>query len=222
MIALLKKDFLTSRYIYTVTILISIIGVIIVNAINPTGGLAVALVASVLIPVIINKFTATDELRKNYDMLMNSFPIKRRDVVISKYTFYLIQHIIATILLQGTVLFLNRGDEGLLIIILLIQGAGFIYYIFFVGVPNLIYYCCDYSTAMRFSPIIIILAANAPLIVGNIIKKINPNAQQQFLKAIEACGNPIYNLAGMLIVGGLILYSIIMLISIQGYKRRDL
>ena len=222
MIALLRKDFLTSRFIYLVTNLIVIIGLIIVNTINPQGALIIALIASVLIPVIINKFTATEELRKNYDMLMNSFPIKRRDVVVSKYLYYLIQHIVTVILLQGVVLFLNRGEEGLFIVILLAQGAALIYFIFFIGVPNLVYYCFDYSTAMKYSSIIIILTANTPIILTAVVKKINPNAMQQLLKAIEVGRSPIYNLAGMVIIGALVIYGAIIGISIKGYKRRDL
>ena len=222
MIALLKKDFLTSRFIYLVTILIVIIGLIIVNTINPQGALIIALIASVLIPVIINKFTATEELRKNYDMLMNSFPIKRSDIVVSKYLYYLIQHIVTVVLLQGGVLFLNRGQEGVFITILLAQGAALIYFIFFIGAPNLVYYCFDYSTAMKYSSIITILAANAPIIITAVVKKINPNAMQKLLKAIEAGGNPIYNLVGMVIIGALVMYGAIIWISIKGYKRRDL
>lgn len=222
MLALLKKDFLTSRFIYLVTILIAILGLIIINKINPIGAFTIAMVASVLIPVIINKFTATEELRKNYDMLMNSFPIKRSDVVISKYVYYLTQHLLTVVLLQGTVILLNRGEEGLLITILLAQGAALIYFIFFIGAPNLMYYCFDYSTAMKFSPIIIILAANAPILIGALVKKVNPNFTEQIMRAIEVGGNPIYKLAGVMVAGGFIIYGIIILISIQGYKRRDL
>lgn len=220
--ALLKKDYLTSRFIYSVITLIVIAVMMILVKLKPVAAFMVATIGSVLIPVIVNKFTATDEMRRNYDVVMNSFPVKRRDVVIGKYIYYLLMHLLTAVLLQGIVLLNNRNDSTFLVTVLLVQGAAFIYYMLFIGIPNYVYYRFDYDVATKYSAVVIIVVANIPLMFSSLMDKINPNIRDGVMKAIEAGGREAYLLAGGVFLVGVILYFIIAEASARSYSRRDL
>lgn len=222
MVALLKKDFLTSRYIYTVITLIVVVVMLVMMKINPIGALIIATMGSVLIPVIVNKFTATEEMRKNYDMLMNSFPVKRSDVVISKYMYYLILHFLTGIILQGIVILSNRGDSSVLLAVLIAQCIAFLYYILLIGLPNFIYYHFDYDVATKYSMIITFVVVYTPMILMGIIDRINPNIRRRVLEYISAGKIDGFMLVGALFAIGILLYIIIIAASVMGYRRRDL
>ena len=220
--ALLKKDFLTSRYIYTVITLIVVAVMVVMVKINPIGALVIATLGSVLIPVIVNKFTATEEIRKNYDMVMNSFPVKRNDVVFSKYMYYLILHFLTGIILQSIVILSNRGDSSVLLAVLIAQCVAFLYYILLIGLPNFIYYRFDYEIAAKYSMIITFVVVYTPMILMGIIDRINPNIRRGILEYISAGKIDSFMLVGALFAIGILLYIIIIAASAMGYRRRDL
>lgn len=222
MCALLKKDFLTSRFIYLVTTLLMMAVLFFLVKRNTMVALMVATIGSVLVPIMVNKFTATEEMRRNYDLVINSFPIKKREVVISKYMYYLIMHLITAVIFQAIVVLNNLSDTSFLITVLLIQGAAFIYYILFIGMPNYIYYKYDYDVAAKYSPIIIIVGANIPIVLSKLVEKINPNTRISIVNAIENGSNEAVLLSLVIFLVGFILYGIIVAASVRGYARRDL
>lgn len=220
--ALLKKDFLTSRYIYSVITLLVIAVLVVLVKVNPVAAFMTATIGSVMVPIIVNKFTATEEMRKNYDVVMNSFPVKRKDVVISKYMYYLIMHFLTAVLLQGIVVINNLSDSSFLVTAFLVQGAAFIYYILFIGIPNYVYYRFDYDVATKYSAIIIIVVANLPLMISGLMDRVNPNLKITIIKSIEAGGRDAWILAGLVFLIGFIVYFIMAAASARSYARRDL
>lgn len=220
--ALLKKDFLTSRYIYSVITLIVAVVLVFVIRINSVGGMMIAVLGSVIIPVIVNKFTATEEMRKNYDVVMNSFPVRRKDVVVSKYMYYVMLHFFTAVILQGIVLLNHYGNVEVLVAVLIAQGLAFLYYILMVGLPNFIYYSFDYEVAIKFSTIIILVVVYTPILLMGFIDRINPNIRMKVIEYISKSENSGFKLAGMLFSIGVILYVIIIALSTRGYRRRDL
>ncbi len=222
MVALLKKDFLTSRYIYSVITLIVVAVLVFMVRINPMGGMMIAVLGSVLIPVIVNKFTATEEMRKNYDVVMNSFPVKRSDVVVSKYMYYVILHFLTVVILQGIMILNNFGDVEVLLAVLIAQGVAFLYYILMIGLPNFVYYRFDYEVAAKYSTIITLVVVYTPIILMGFVDRINPNIRIRVLEYISKGEISGFMLAGILFAIGIVLYTIIIVASAKGYRRRDL
>lgn len=222
MVALLKKDFLTSRYIYSIITLIVVCVSVLIVRIQPSVSMMIGVLGSVIIPSMVNKFTATEEMRKNYDIVMNSFPIKRKDVVVSKYLYYAILYFLTAIILQSIVIINSFGDSEVLLIILIGQGLGFLFYILMIGLPNFIYYSFDYEVAAKYSTIITIGIVYMPIILIELINKINPNIRIGLMEYISRSDQRGFILAGLVFLVGFILYAIIIIASYKGYKRRDL
>ncbi|MEG1256180.1 ABC-2 transporter permease [Clostridium sp.] len=222
MIALLKKDFITSRYAYSIITLL--VGVILAftSIKSMEAAMFIYVMGSMMIPIMVNKFTATEEMRKNYDIIINSFPVKRRDVVISKYIYYLVIYIATAVVLLGIITLVGRLNVEELKLILLVQSIVFIYYSLIQGVSNYIYYRFEYSTAAKYSSIIIISIIYVPFILVGFISKISPNIKEKFLSYGDKVMNNVPLVATTIILIGLAIYAVFILLSIEGYKKRDL
>ncbi len=149
--ALLKKDFITSRYIYAVAILFVGIVLCISSMCSFEVVMIVYVLGTSMIPLMVNKFTATDEMRRNYDVIINSFPVKRIDVVLSKFVYYLASYILTSFILLAVTLIVRRFNQEELTMIYIIQSLSFIYYYLMIGVTNFVYYRYDYSVATKLS-----------------------------------------------------------------------
>ncbi|MEG0671411.1 ABC-2 transporter permease [Clostridium sp.] len=222
MIALLKKDLITCRYPYIVTVLL--VGVVMAFAAIKDMNIAIfiCVFCSILIPMIVNKFTATEELRKNYDIIINSFPVKRRDVVISKYIYYLITYITTVVILFGIIMLVGELSAEDIKIGILIQSIIFLYYTLIQGISNYIYYKFEYSTAAKYSSIIVLGIVYIPMILLNLISKVNPGIKEQILSYGDNVMNNLPFVVAMILLIGIVIYMIFILLSIKEYEKRDL
>lgn len=220
MIALLKKDFLISRFSYTLLTLFVTLAIIGLSIVSKEGSIVIGTMGSAFIPLIVNKFASTEEMRKHYDVVMNSFPVKRSDVVISKFIFYLIIYFLtAALFMIITTLF--NGLQGFeLSMFLFVNSLIFIYYILFIGIPNAIFYCTDYEAYMKYSAIITIVIVNLPILGGVFLEKAFPGAKESLMKLMY--NTSIYKSILIVLGFGLLLYIALMIISIVGYRKKDL
>lgn len=220
MIALIKKDYLTSRFSYIILTIFVTLAIIGLSIVSKEGSLVVGTMGSVFIPLIVNKFASTEEMRKHYDIVMNSFPVKRRDVVISKFIFYLLIYFLTAVLFI-TITALFNGLNGFdLKMFLFINSLIFIYYVLFIGVPNSIFYCTDYEAYMKYSALITIAIVNLPILGGVVLDKAFPGIKESVIKLMDNAS--IYKSILAVLVFGLILYITLMIISIVGYSKKDL
>lgn len=220
--ALLKKDFITSRYIYTISLLVVGIVLCFASMYSFEATLLIYLLGTFIVPLIANKFTATDEMRRNYDVIINSFPVRRVDVVISKFIYYFIIYVLCSSILMSIVLLVGNFNQENLYIIYIIQSLSFIYYCLIIGVTNFIYYRYDYSVAAKYSAIIIIAVINVPIIILKLIDKIRPNIFKGISKYLLVSTIPRVYLAIGIILIGIIIYFFFIVLSIIGYRKRDL
>lgn len=221
--ALLKKDFITSRYVYTVAILIVGIVICISSIYNFEGGtLMIYLLGTLMVPLMANKFTATDEIRRNYDVIINSFPVRRIDVVLSKFIYYLASYILTSFILLVIIIIIGNFHKEELTMIYIIQSLSFIYYCLIIGVTNFIYYRYDYGVAAKYSAIIVIAVINVPIMILKLIDKLSPNI---FIKIseylLESTSHGAYFGTAIILVG-IIIYILFIGLSIMGYRKRDL
>lgn len=221
MIALLKKDYITSRIPYVVAMFIGVVVILIISKLSPIGGLILSTMGSVFIPLIVNKFTATEEMRRNYDAIINSFPVKRKDVVYAKYLYYLIIHGISAIVLQGVVLWSNIGNHHMTCVVLVAEGIALLYYCILIGIPNVIYYSFDYEVAIKYSSIVMFLVAYIPIIIIGGIGS-NTNLRNSIISFVNSQNITAVSVGVILLLIGLALYTVIILISVRGYEKRDL
>lgn len=220
--ALLKKDFITSRYIYTIAILIVGIIVCFTSMYSFEATLMIYLLGTFIVPLMANKFTATDEMRRNYDTIINSFPVKRRDVVLSKFIYYLISYILCSLVLLLIVSIVGNFNQEKLNIIYIIQSLSFIYYCLIIGTTNFIYYRYDYSVATKYSLVIMMSIIYIPMIILKVIDKINPNISIRVTDyLLESTTHGVY-LATAVILLGIAIYVLFIVLSIIGYRKRDL
>lgn len=220
--ALLKKDFITSRYIYIVAILIVGMIVCFASMYRFEATLMIYLLGTFMVPLMANKFTATDEMRKNYDVIINSFPVKRIDVVLSKFIYYLISYILCSFILLLIMFLVGNFLKEQLTIIYIVQSLSFIYYCLIIGVTNFIYYRYDYGVAAKYSAIIIIAVINVPIIILKLIDKLSPNISVKITNYfLESTTHGVYLATGMILVG-IIIYILFIGLSIMGYRKRDL
>ncbi|GAA0772562.1 hypothetical protein GCM10008908_19120 [Clostridium subterminale] len=221
--ALLKKDFITSRYVYTVAILIVGIAICVSSMYNFEGGtLMIYLLGTLMVPLMANKFTATDEMRRNYDVIINSFPVRRIDVVLSKFIYYLASYILTSFILLAIITIVRDFHKEELTMIYIIQSLSFIYYCLIIGVTNFIYYRYDYGVATKYSAIIIIAVINVPIIILRLVDNINPNISVKITNyLLESTAHGIY-VATAIILLGLIIYALFVQLSIIGYRKRNL
>ena len=221
--ALLKKDFITSRYVYTVAILIVGIAICVSSMYSFEGGtLIIYLIGTLMVPLMANKFTATDEIRRNYDVIINSFPVRRIDVVLSKFIYYLVSYILTSFILLAIIIIVGNFHKEQLTMIYIVQSLSFIYYCLIIGVTNFIYYRYDYGVAAKYSAIIVIAVINVPIMILKLIDKLSPNI---FIKIgeylLESTSHGAYFGTAIILVGVIIYISFIGL-SIMGYRKRDL
>ncbi|MEG2289169.1 MAG: ABC-2 transporter permease [Clostridium sp.] len=222
MIALLKKDLITCRYPYIVTVLLVGVVMSFVAIKDMNMAMFIYVFCSILIPMVVNKFTATEELRKNYDIIINSFPVKRRDVVISKYIYYLITYITTVIILFGIITLVGELSVEEIKISILIQSIIFLYYTLIQGISNYIYYKFEYSTATKYSSIIILAIVYIPIIFFNLISKVNPSIKEKILSYGDKIMKNLPVVVVMIFLLGIVIYTIFILMSIKGYEKRDL
>ncbi|MFR1709058.1 MAG: ABC-2 transporter permease [Clostridium sp.] len=220
--SLLKKDFITSRYIYTIAILIVGIILCFASIYSFEVTFMIYLLGTFMVPLMANKFTATDEMRRNYDTIINSFPVKRRDVVLSKFIYYLISYILCSLILLLIVFIVGNFNEEQVSMIYIIQSLSFIYYCLIIGATNFIYYRYDYSAASKYSLVIMMSIIYVPIIILKFVDKINPNI---FIKVtnylLESTVHGIY-LAISIGLLGIFIYVLFIVLSIIGYRKRDL
>ena len=220
--SLLKKDFITSRYIYTIAILIVGIILCFASIYSFEVTFMIYLLGTFMVPLMANKFTATDEMRRNYDTIINSFPVKRRDVVLSKFIYYFISYILCSLILLLIVFIVGNFNEEQVSMIYIIQSLSFIYYCLIIGATNFIYYRYDYSAASKYSLVIMMSIIYVPIIILKFVDKINPNI---FIKVtnylLESTVHGIY-LAISIGLLGIFIYVLFIVLSIIGYRKRDL
>ncbi|WP_346915027.1 ABC-2 transporter permease [Clostridium sp.] len=220
--ALLKKDFITSRYIYTISILVVGIVVCFASMYSFEATLMIYLLGTLMVPLMANKFTATDEMRRNYDVIINSFPVRKIDVVVSKFIYYFISYVLCSAILLLIVFLVGNFNQEKLTIIYIVQSLSFIYYCLIIGVNNFIYYRYDYGVAAKYSAIIIILVINVPIMILKLIDKISPNIFIKISKyLLESTTHGVYLAISMILVG-IIIYILFIILSIIGYRKRDL
>jgi len=222
MIALLKKDFITSRYIYAVAILFVGIVLCISSICSFEATMIVYVLGTLMVPLMANKFTATDEMRRNYDVIINSFPVKRIDVVLSKFIYYLASYILTSLILFTIIKIVGGLNQEQLTTVYIIQSLSLVYYFLIIGVTNFIYYRYDYGVAAKYSLIITMAIIYVPILFLKIIDKINPNIEIKITSyLLESTTNGAY-LATAIILVGLMLYILFVVLSIIGYRKRDL
>lgn len=222
MIALLKKDFITSRYIYAVAILFVGIVLCISSMCSFEATMIVYVLGTLMVPLMANKFTATDEMRRNYDVIINSFPVKRIDVVLSKFIYYLASYILTSLILFTIIKIVGGFNQEQLTTVYIIQSLSLVYYFLIIGVTNFIYYRYDYGVAAKYSLIITMAIIYVPILLLKIIDKINPNIEIKITSyLLESTTNGAY-LATAIILVGLMLYILFVVLSIIGYRKRDL
>jgi ABC-type transport system involved in multi-copper enzyme maturation permease subunit len=220
--ALLKKDFITSRYIYTISILVVGIVVCISSMYSFEATMIVYVLGTLMVPLMANKFTATDEMRRNYDVIINSFPVKRIDVVLSKFIYYLASYILTSLILFTIIKIVGGLNQEQLTTVYIIQSLSLVYYFLIIGVTNFIYYRYDYGVAAKYSAIIIIAVINVPIMILKLIDKLSPNIVIRITSyLLESTTNGAY-LATAIILVGLMLYILFVVLSIIGYRKRDL
>ncbi|WP_346931332.1 ABC-2 transporter permease [Clostridium sp.] len=220
--ALLKKDFITSRYIYTISILVVGIVVCFASMYSFEATLLIYLLGTFMVPLMANKFTATDEMKKNYDVIINSFPVKRIDVVLSKFIYYFISYVLCSFILLLIMFLVGNFHKEQLIIIYIVQSLSFIYYCLIIGITNFVYYRYDYGVATKYSSIIIIAIINVPIIILRLVDNINPNISVKITNyLLESTAHGIY-VATAIILVGLIIYTLFVQLSIIGYRKRNL
>lgn len=220
--ALLKKDFITSRYIYTISILVVGIVVCFTSMYSFEATLLIYLLGTFMVPLMANKFTATDEMRKNYDVIINSFPVKRIDVVLSKFIYYFISYVLCSFILLLIMFLVGNFTKEQLTIIYIVQSLSFIYYCLIIGITNFVYYRYDYGVASKYSSLIIIVIANVPIIILRLVNNINPNISVKITNyLLESTAHGIY-VATAIILAGLIIYALFVQLSIIGYRKRNL
>lgn len=220
--ALLKKDFITSRYIYTISILV--VGILVCFASMYSFGatLLIYLLGTFMVPLMANKFTATDEMRKNYDVIINSFPVKRIDVVLSKFIYYFISYVLCSFIFLLIMFLVGNFPKEQLTIIYIVQSLSFIYYCLIIGITNFVYYRYDYGVASKYSSIIIIAIINVPIIILRLVDNVNPNISAKITNyLLESTAHGIY-VATAIILLGLIIYALFVQLSIIGYRKRNL
>ncbi len=161
-------------------------------------------------------------MRRNYDVIINSFPVRRVDVVISKFIYYFIIYVLCSSILMSIVLLVGNFNQESLYIIYIIQSLSFIYYCLIIGVTNFIYYRYDYSVAAKYSAIIIIAVINVPIFILKLIDKIRPNIFKGISKYLLVSTIPRVYLAIGITLIGIIIYFFFIVLSIIGYRKRDL
>lgn len=224
MLTLLKKDFITSKKMLIFLNLISavILGFITIKAnISEVSSIFYA-IATMIIPFVANKAGAAEELKKHYDSLINSFPIKRKDVVISKYLYYLLLYVVSTVFLGAVVFILGKYDMEKISFAILIQSMVFIYFVLLTGVTNYIYYRFDYNVATKYGPIIIIVIIYLPILIYKLLSIIKPDFIDTVLVSMLGENFVQYKLPIIIFAVGLVIYFILMFFSIKRYKQKDL
>lgn len=219
---LLKKDYLTNRFIFTVMLLIACAGVIILSFIKSEISILIGVLGSVFIPFMANKMSSTEEMRKHYDLVMNSFPIKRSDIVISRYIYYIIILLISAVVLVPITIIFNSLEGFDIKILMLIECLLFAYYVLLCVIPNTIYYCTEYERAAKYLSIIMVTILYIPPVVIGVIFNASPSLQVFLLNIITNGGSRFIILLLCIILIAIVVYVAGILISIVGYKRRDL
>ena len=222
--ALLKKDMITSKNpLIIMNLLVGCVMVVltIIGAKAPVY-FPIYTFATLFIPIILNKFTATEETRKYYDMLINSFPVDRKDVVVSKYTFYLLVYFITSIFLLSIIFVLGKISGEDLKMLLFSQSFSFLYYVVIICVPNYIFYKASYDVAVKYSGFTLLGIIYLPMLVIFLAEKIFPSASKKvvgfFMKSIENG----FLIIPLIFLIGLVIYGIITTLSIKGYCNKDL
>ena len=222
MLALLKKDYLVNRFIYFTLTLILAIVVILLSLKTTEGSIVISVMSTVFIPLIVNRFGATEEMRKNYDLIINSFPVKRRDVVISKFLYYIIAYVIATAIFMSITVIFNKLKGFDFHMLLLVESLIFVYYCFFIGLPNFIYYYFDYEISIKYSGAITLSVLYVPPFLIGILLKFNPALKNQLKEILFSSMNGTNIIPFIIILIGIVIYFIFMVLSILGYEKKDL
>lgn len=166
---------------------------------------------------IVNTLIATKEFESNPDSLILSLPVKKFDIVKSRYltlTIYIFGTLGIIYLTSNIVkvLFNNMSGESLDLLGILVIGAIMIIFTS-VYIPFQYY---DQKSAQFFPAIIQVLAVSSP----NIIKRFNINIDgSTFIRKILAAD---FNLLAIILLGvSLILYMISLFISKKIYEAQE-
>lgn len=225
MLALLKKDFITSR---KSVIIMNLIAACILGGVSlfkefPIEAISMMyIMASIFIPLMSNKMMSTEEGKRNYDTIINSFPVSRKSVVISKNLFYFLMYLITSIILLLTIIIIKKPSTQDLTYILFIQSLTFIYYSLIIGIPNYMYYKFDYDVAMKYGVIVFLSIIYVPMIVLKIGEKVLPNFESKIISIIEAGNLQTMFIAVSAFLVGLLIYVVFTILSINGYSKKDL
>lgn len=223
--ALLKKDFITSKNLLIIMNLLVLCGIGMVAFFEGTIMVAssVYLMASFLIPIVLTRLMSNDEMKKHYNMLINSFPVTRKSVVLSKYMFYMICYIITAIFLFSIMFILFKPSGEDIEYILFIQSMAFAVYALLIGVLNYMFYTKSYDVAIKYSSIVTITIIYIPMMLIPLAERIFPdtvNALKEFVY-INFNNRPFVLISSIFLIG-IVLYGICMLLSVRGYCKKDL
>lgn len=220
--ALLKKDYYINRFIFA-ALLLGIGAVIILLSIySGEGSIVVGVMGTLLVPMLINKFSSTEEMRRNYDFIFNSFPVKRRDIVISKFLYYIIVYIVTAIVFGTLIVCFNKLEGFDINMVLLLEGFMFLYYSFIIAIPNFIYYFFSYEVSVKYSTIITLGIVYVPIILIGLVVRMYPELVNSIKSFVLDSPSGLGRTALLLTVAGVFVYLIFMILSIKGYSRRDL
>ncbi|TXS00489.1 ABC-2 transporter permease [Bacillus sp. SH7-1] len=222
MLQLVYKDL----FFFRVTWLVNLIMPLVLFMLDPSGKLLFSMSCLFITLSSVMTLTFMDE-RNNSDIIINSLPVSRKDIIIARYISCAI-FIVGSMLSTMLVVFLIRGiafigDIGTYHPNLYIEISwhevikGAVYAIFFV----VIFFPSYYVTRSKIARSIV---SGASMVVGGIAWIfIGDGLDETTPSFIEWIMNPVH--IGVFIIGGIILasvYIVSMLLTIKIYETRDL
>ncbi|SHK40410.1 ABC-2 family transporter protein [Hathewaya proteolytica DSM 3090] len=221
MIAMLKKEFLCSKFI--LIICMTILSIFIISCsifMNTKGTLVISSMVSLMIPLLIENFSSTEEMRKNFDLVMNSFPVKRSDVVYAKFIYYLILYLMTFSIFTVLMLVFNKFNSTDLGQFFLMESVMFMFYSIFMGLRTCLYFACDKSIIMKYGTVLTLSIIYGPMLILALINRLLPDISKK-IKLLLSSMSFINKTTIIIFVMSLILYFIFMFIGAMGYNKKD-
>lgn len=222
MFYLIKKEFLIQKKIILFSLFYVIIAGITFDAIFPGGG-AIYIVAPVIITYMLMMNSGDNDEKNNSEIIINSLPIKRDDVVVAKYLSIFFFACFG--LLSSTVIGIITKILGFSLVGRLIYINDVVAVFVIVMLFSMVYYPLNFKFGVKKMRLINIVMFMLPTFLpGIIVSMVKEHPESTIVRRIiSSIGNtPSWVLQTLALVVCAILFLISLLLSMKIYRNKDL